>query len=459
MNPTTCLKGKTQTFERGKVGMNSKFLLYSIASILVFSITISPALESSYGITSIHGDVISSYPSNTFVDTSGVLEFNNESESILSCNVIVPDTPEIKTKIIQNKDERLSVDAYPNDLFIILGELNSDSFQYLQIPFQSDPSQLEHVYASVLMDLKGPSDFEPQYRLFQSEGTLALVMESDTNFSRVIIESSSDYLYKQYIFDSSRDESSDIRNRLGPGEYDLNSIIFLSDKKYMLEHETCAFSLGLKFSVGEDGKIVTETPQIHTTKIRNIGDQFTEEEINDMLGIYYAGFYSTDNKKLSPIFEIGKEVRMQEKIFADSYWPSIPRDNLSGTVYFMILDNPTQSMRYLDEDEYKMVEKFTKEFDLSTSSLPKLFSQPFVPTQTGKFTYIISTKVLPDNTGGKSTGGLIVVEKFGKSYAENNGCKENFTKIIKPIFSSLVCVSLDTYSKLLERGWIEQRYS
>ncbi len=439
--------------------MNSKLLLYLIAIPLVFSIVISPALQSSYGITSMRGNTVSSLHTNTFVNHGGVLEFNNESESVLSCSVIVPDIPEIKTKTIQNKNERLSVDAYPNDLFIILGELNSDSFQYLQIPFQSNSSQLEQTYPSALVDLKGPSGFESQYTLFQSEGTLALVMESDVDFSYVKIASSSDYLYKQYLFDSSRDESSDTRNRLGPGQYDFNSIIFLSDKKYLLEDETCAFSLSLKFSVDENGKIMIDSPQIHTTKIRNIGNQFTEDEINDLLGIYHTGFYSIDNKNISSVLEIGKEVRMQEKIFTNSHFPSVPQGSLSGSVDFMILDNSAQSMRYLDESEYKMVEKFTNEFDLNTSSLPKLFSQPFVPEQTGKFTYVISTSVSPDNTGRKVTGGLIVVEKFGKSYVENNGCKEDFAKIIKPNFSSLACVSLDTSSKLLERGWVQQRYS
>ena len=106
-----------------------------------------------------------------------------------------------------------------------------------------------------------------------------------------------------------------------------------------------------------------------------------------------------------------------------------------------------------------MVKEFTQEFDLSASDLPKLFSQSFVPAQTGKFTYIISTSFSPDDTGRKSTGGLIVVEKFAKSYVENNGCRDGFGHIIKPGFSSLVCVSSDTYQKLVQRGWIEQRYS
>lgn len=439
--------------------MNSKLLSRSIMVILVFSIMMSPALQPIYGMTSSYGDAISSLRPNTFVNTSGVLEFNNESDSVLSCSVITPTVPEIKTKTIQSKDERLSVDTYPNDLFVILGESNSNSFQYLQIPFQSDLSKPDHVYASALLNLKGPSDFESQYRLFQSEGTLALVLESDADFSHVQINSSSYYLYKQYIYDSSLDESSDMRNRLGPGNYDLNSIIFLSDNKYMLEDEVCAFSLDLKFSVDEDGKIISDVPQIHTTKIKNIRDQFTEEEINDMLGIYYAGFYSADNKKLSPIFELGERVLMQEKLFAESSPSYAPDGNLSGTVNFMILDNPTSSMMYLEENEYNMVEKFVNEFDLNISNLPKLFSQPFVPAQTGKFTYVISTNLHPDNTGGKTTGGLIVVDKFGKSYVENNGCKEGFAKIIKPDYSSLVCVISETHSKLVQRGWVEQRYS
>ena len=418
-------------------------------TILILGVALFPILQPSYGLSGSHGEPLSSLQPNTFASRDNVLEFNNESESVLSCNVIVPKTPEIKTRIIQDKNDRLSVDAYPNDLFIVLGELNSESFQYLQIPFESDSAQPGHVYPSAIIDLRGPSEFESKYRLFQSEGTLAVVMESDVEFSLVQVQYSKDHLYKQYLSDSSRDESADIRNRLGPGNYDLSTIVFLSDKKGWLEDETCAFSLDLKFSVGENGKILIDTPQINTTKIREISNQFSEEELEIMRGYYHGGFYADDGKShpLWPL-QVGQQVRLQEKVFND-----LNSENLTGTLKFFIVEGHS-GISGIDENSSRVVEYLgTDKFDISPSTFSSLFSHLFVAKQPGDYTYAISYETKPNVYSGKASGTFSIVEKWGKSYEQNSGCREDHRRIIKADFSTAVCVTEDTHKKLLQRGW------
>ncbi len=417
-------------------------------TVLILGVALFPILQPSYGILGGYGEPLSSLQPNTFASRDNVLEFNNESDSVLACNVIVPETPEIKTRMIQDKNDRLSVDAYPNDLFIVLGELNSESFQYLQIPFQSDSSQPEHVYQSAIVDLKGPSEFESKYRLFQSEGTLAVVMESDTEFSFVQIPYSKDHLYKQYLSDSSRDESVDIRNRLGPGSYDVNAIVFLSDKKGWLEDETCAFSLNLKFSVGENGEISIDVPQIKTTKIREIRSQFSEEELEIMRGYYNGGFYADDGKShpLSPL-QVGQQVRLQEKVFND-----LDSENLKGTLKFWIVEGH-KGISGMDENSSRIVENLgTDKFDISPSTFSDLFSHVFVAKHSGDYMYAISYETEPNLYSGNASGTFSIVEKWGKSYEQNNGCKEDHRRIMKADFSTVVCATEDTHKRLLQRG-------
>lgn len=55
---------------------------------------------------------------------------------------------------------------------------------------------------------------------------------------------------------------------------------------------------------------------------------------------------------------------------------------------------------------------------------------------------------------GSNMGGLVVVDKFSKAIDENGVCKnENFRRLIKHDYSTMVCVDFDTSWKLIGRGW------
>ena len=51
-------------------------------------------------------------------------------------------------------------------------------------------------------------------------------------------------------------------------------------------------------------------------------------------------------------------------------------------------------------------------------------------------------------------GSLVVVDEFSKAVDEDGVCKnENFRRLIKYDYSTLVCVDSDTAWKLIGRGW------
>lgn len=57
-------------------------------------------------------------------------------------------------------------------------------------------------------------------------------------------------------------------------------------------------------------------------------------------------------------------------------------------------------------------------------------------------------------TISSNMGGLVVVDKFSKAVDDSGVCKnENFRRLIKHDYSTLVCINSDTAWKLIERGW------
>ena len=46
-----------------------------------------------------------------------------------------------------------------------------------------------------------------------------------------------------------------------------------------------------------------------------------------------------------------------------------------------------------------------------------------------------------------------VVDEYSKAFDKDNGCNENFRPMMKPDYSAVVCVTNDTYLKLLQHGW------
>ena len=126
-------------------------------------------------------------------------------------------------------------------------------------------------------------------------------------------------------------------------------------------------------------------------------------------------------------------------VFASSELSS--RMDSDGYVYYSLYD---------DNQLITNSENFT------TNELPKTFTFSFTPKNTGIFSFTKGIWFNSDNSHKTESQGVIVLEKFSKAMAFNGQCKKpfpEFTLIIKPDFSTAVCVKMDTATKLKERGW------
>lgn len=94
--------------------------------------------------------------------------------------------------------------------------------------------------------------------------------------------------------------------------------------------------------------------------------------------------------------------------------------------------------------------------NFTSSEMPKVFKFSYAPSSVGSFpiTYGMTSDT---NDFHKETTIIIdVVDKHSKAMKNDGYCKSSFpefTLVIKPDFSTGVCVKIDTAKILRERGW------
>jgi len=197
----------------------------------------------------------------------GILEFNKNLDDDFSCSDV---TPKPETKIVERKkDSLLNIDEKPGYFFIILGQLNSASYQYLQIGLHRGNDSVGPVAnPSYFIDLK-KHEQSLMSGLYQGNPSLAVVLESDKEETSIHLEDN----YKKYLGETSKDVTYP-RNRLGPGEYDFHAILFQSDKPNWIQHDVCAISLYWDFSVNDEGVVTTNSPKTERGKISDVTKEF-----------------------------------------------------------------------------------------------------------------------------------------------------------------------------------------
>ena len=80
---------------------------------------------------------------------------------------------------------------------------------------------------------------------------------------------------------------------------------------------------------------------------------------------------------------------------------------------------------------------------------------PFIIEESGQYTRQFYKKThIFEGPAGSGMGGLVVVDKFSKAVDENAQCNnEEFRRLIKHDYSTVVCVDSETAWKLIGRGW------
>lgn len=197
----------------------------------------------------------------------GILKFNKNLGDDSSCNDI---TPKPETKIVERKNSLLKIDEKPGYFFIVLGQLNATSYQYLQIGLQRNNDlggQGQVTNPSYFIDLKKQG--RPLMAgLYQEYPNLAVVLESDKDTSTFPEDN-----YKNYLDGTSKSVTY-LPDRLGPGKYDFQAILFQSDTPVWINHDVCAISLHWQFSVDEKGIITTNQPKSEKGKLSDVTKEF-----------------------------------------------------------------------------------------------------------------------------------------------------------------------------------------
>lgn len=111
----------------------------------------------------------------------------------------------------------------------------------------------------------------------------------------------------------------------------------------------------------------------------------------------------------------------------------------------IFLENFHQNAAYRDSIKYAA---------LNETDVPKFFNFTFIPEVKGPMKYVAFNHHGEENGKSNSIGGFIVVEKYSKAVDQKGNCKNpELMKVMKPDYSTVVCVKHDTVSILKERGW------
>ena len=180
-----------------------------------------------------------------------------------------------------------------------------------------------------------------------------------------------------------------------------------------------------------------------------VGIALSSYSVNDVFGELVSmdgELYLNDERIFEPILKLGEDTQIR----IDYNFDSTP-SNLTSVQVF-IIDNPMLKEATRDY-EYNVIEMLQNNGIKSENlPLPNNSSLSFTPNEIGNYAYIISAH-FQNGDVSETIGAFAVVDAIGKSFNENNLCRDGFYGIIKPSYSDAVCVTENTKEKLIQRGW------
>lgn len=154
------------------------------------------------------------------------------------------------------------------------------------------------------------------------------------------------------------------------------------------------------------------------------GDETGFQMYSDEGNQYYSGF-----------IKVGEKMNLEQTISNENTLTSI------GNIEFYIRDA---------QDNHRDILK-TYDFSIKSGESEK-FSAVYTPAKTGHVDVNVDINYLiPQGDTSKRSTLLTVVDNLSKAFAKNYTCKEGFEIMVKPNYSSVVCVSKESSSKLAER--------
>ncbi len=150
----------------------------------------------------------------------------------------------------------------------------------------------------------------------------------------------------------------------------------------------------------------------------------------------FAGISTMDGKVVTS-FELGDQIMIKHYVKGETY----DQRNYQVTI---------QSEDHAENKQ--IIDRFTLAILPEQEQSGTTF---YTPPNSGKYTLQVKFVEINANISAfNQNSNFVVVDNFSKAY-ENHHCAVSLSPVIKPNYSSIVCVTDDTQNKLILRGWIE----
>lgn len=218
----------------------------SFGNFVSFVGDVEPSQES----TPIKKQELSEIPSDsyTFEYYPGLLKFDTDLGK-LSCG------PYKEPKTLTARS--LDIDGMDGYFFIIVGKINSAEHNYLQIPIPEKKKSNDT--PSYLLDFRNETA-KIRGEFYQGYDQLAIYLQTDKNQYTKNLD------YTKFLVGQSKKVSPSSES-FGPGQYNLHTVLFQSDRDNWIKDDVCAISLNWPISVDSNGNITTGQPQMQSGKI------------------------------------------------------------------------------------------------------------------------------------------------------------------------------------------------
>lgn len=222
-----------------------------LGQIVIFTLLVALIIPNAFAET----EKTETSQNNVFGFQPGFLLFDEDLDD-LSCDDIDP-KPIVKT------GRSLNIDQMDGYFFIIVGKTDFGEYSYLQIPLPEGKAGFTKSY---LLDFNNSGKII-KAGLYQDYSQLAAYMETDKEPKEFDYKN-----YERFLTGQSK-KVTPSSTSLGPGDYDMHAILFLSDQESWIKDEACAISLHWPITVDSVGYVSAKNPQTIVGRIYEIDEE------------------------------------------------------------------------------------------------------------------------------------------------------------------------------------------
>ena len=208
-----------------------------------------------------NGNLQKALPENFYPFGQDILEF--QEKSLGPCLFNIPNYS-IKSLNDTQTNSLLNLDDFKHNFFIVIGNHNGTSYDYLQIGLPGGSG-----FPAYLLDLKDSHGEKLRGEFYIDYENLVVVLESDVDEKLI-----ADNNFEKYFTGQSKDITSS-SNTIGPGNYNFGAILLKSDNSSWINNEICVIHLEWPFVITDQGDTIFQDPSFGVGRLVDVTEEFS----------------------------------------------------------------------------------------------------------------------------------------------------------------------------------------